>query len=86
MLQGASAYDINEAFAEKFPGLSVAAVLAAAAAHFRAAGVAEVEPIRGFCIEAYREIYQKALAIGDLSTALKALARLEKTAAGGARV
>jgi hypothetical protein len=57
-------------------------VLAAVGAHFRAAGKADPVPIRGFCIEAYREIYRKSLTIGDLATALKALARLEKAAAG----
>lgn len=86
MLQGHSGYDVTEAVATKFPQYRPADVLRSAADHFRRAGVAEPEPIRGFCIEAYREIYQKSLAIGDLSTALKALARLEKTAGGGPSV
>lgn len=80
MLAGHSGYDVTEAAVAKFPAYDTQAILAAAADHFRRAGVAEAEPIRGFCIEAYRDIYQKSLAIGDLSTALKALARLEKTA------
>lgn len=34
--------------------------------------------MRGFAIEGYREIYRLALNISDLTTALKALERLER--------
>lgn len=82
MLIGGSGYDVTQAVVERFPDYPVGDVIAAAAAHFRSAGVADPAAIRGFCIEAYRELYRKSLTIGDLGTALKALARLERTAGG----
>lgn len=46
---------------------------------FRAIGEVKPEEIRGFFIEAYREIYRAALDISDYSTAIKALQRIERT-------
>ncbi len=81
-MKGVSSYDVTEWIAQRFPSYPVAAVLQAVGAHFVRAGQAEPVAIRGFCIESYRELYRKSLTIGDLGTALKALARLERTAVG----
>ncbi len=36
--------------------------------------------IRGFCVEAYRTLYQKAFDMGDYGTAIKAIKLLEAMA------
>lgn len=53
-------------------------LLAAAEAKFRQAGQADPDVVRGFCIEAYRELYRTALSYGEFAIALKCLAHLER--------
>jgi hypothetical protein len=80
ILAGHSETDLNEALARFFPALDPKKLVEAAAEKLRQAGRGDRDLIRGFCIEAYRTIYQKAFHIGDYGTALKALARLELAA------
>lgn len=81
-LLGHSAYNLTEAVAAKYPDFAANDVIALVAHHFCLAGQADGVNVRGFAIEGYRELYRKALKIGDLATALKALARLEKAGNG----
>lgn len=77
VLDGHSEFDLNDAIAQFFPQLKRGDLLARVVGHFQRAGESDPAALRGFCIEAYREIYRRALDIGDLTTALKALARLQ---------
>jgi hypothetical protein len=65
------------------PGVEIALLLQAIEEHFTKAGQADPDVVRGYVIEAYRELYRKALTIADLGTALKCLARLERVSMGG---
>jgi len=80
ILEGNSEFDLLGAIRDKLGGHSANDLLLKAAEHFQAAGNTEPIALRGFCIESYREIYRKALDIGDYTTALKALSKLEASA------
>jgi hypothetical protein len=80
MLRGYGEGQIREALPQWFPEAVFDDLVKSAAEHFTTAGHVEGLMVRGFCIEAYRSLYQKALDIGDYTTALKALARLENAA------
>jgi hypothetical protein len=77
VIRGYSADDLQERVQKELPHAALADLLAAAQRHFRQAAHADPDVVRGFCIEAYREIYRVALDYGEFSVALKALARLE---------
>lgn len=55
-------------------------LVAAAEEKFLQAGQADPDVVRGFCLEAYRELYRIARDHGELSVALKCLAHLERAA------
>lgn len=74
--------DLAAAIAEYFPDESAEALIGQAAEHFIRAGEADKTMIRGWCIEAYRNIYQRSLDMGDYTNALAAVKCLEKTAKG----
>ncbi len=80
ILRGYGEKNLRDALATYYPGESVEALITEAGAHFASAGQADPTMIRGFCIEAYRTLYQKSLDIGDFTTALKALKLLENIA------
>lgn len=79
ILNGDDEHDLRKRIRERFSHLSADELLTKAAQHFQTAGECEPEAIRGFCIEAYRDLYRRCIDSGDLPTALKALARLEQT-------
>lgn len=79
ILKGNCEHDLREAIAQFFPHLSAEELLRKAAEHFQLAGESDPQAVRGFCIEAYRDLYRRCIEIGDFTTALKALARLETT-------
>ena len=81
ILRGHGEKHLREALAAYYPDQSPEDLISQAADHFRSAGEADGTMVRGFCIEAYRQLYQKALDMADYTTALKALQRLERTAA-----
>jgi hypothetical protein len=76
MLEGNRSEDIAQALRAKFPDEEPTALLNAAADHF--ATVAQADPlvIRGFCLEALREMYRRMVDVGDYAGALKALKEL----------
>jgi fructose-specific component phosphotransferase system IIB-like protein len=51
-----------------------------AVAIFRATADADTTVIRGWCLEAYRELYRRMVAIGDFAGALRAVQSLLKYA------
>lgn len=80
IVRGHGEKDLRDALATYYPGESPEVLIEQAATHFTHAGKADRTMVRGFCIEAYRTVYQKAFDIGDYTTALRALKQLENTA------
>jgi len=80
IVDGRFEHDITEAIAEHFEGAQPKPLIVAAMQ--RIAKSADVEPdiIRGWCIEATRHVYQKAIELGDLATALRAVKQLHSMA------
>ena len=81
-MEGNRAEDIAQALANRFPNEDPAKLLSHAADHF--ATVAEADPlvVRGFCLEALRELYRRCFDIGDYQGALKAVKELMAYAKG----
>lgn len=80
ILSGASQHDITEAIAANFPGAQAEPLIVAAMTDLAKAGEAEPALVRGWCIEATREIYRRALEVGDLQIALRAAKQLYELA------
>jgi len=76
-LQGVTQNDLREAVEQPFPGKRPELLLAAATKEFEAAGKADRTAIRGFCFYASRDLYRRALEIGDFATALRAIKQLD---------
>lgn len=79
ILQGYSVADIHQHLTDA--GHQPADLIAAAAAHFAEAAMQPRLSQLGFCLEATRDLYRRALEIGDFDTSLRALAQLEKISA-----
>lgn len=76
LLEGNRAEDIAQAIAKTFPDQDPAALLNAAGDHFAAVAQADPLVIRGFCLEAYRELYRRCFDIGDYQGGMKAVKEL----------
>ena len=76
IIEGQSVHDIRESIETAWPDKNAQPLMVAAAREIEKA--ADVEPalVRGFAIEATRTIFQKAMEIGDLATALRAVKQL----------
>jgi hypothetical protein len=77
VVRGHGEEDLRRAAAEELR-TPIDELFAAAAKKFRTAGQADPDVVRGFCIEAYRELYRVALSYAEFSVALKCLAHLER--------
>ena len=75
-LAGHSEGDILEALQEQFPTENTRDTITAVINHLRASGNADADVIRGWCIEATRQLYLKMNEIGDYAGALKAVKQL----------
>lgn len=76
LLDGARDAEILASVAEHWPGQSTEALLLAVAGKLSEAAETDPDLVRGFCIEATRNVYQKMLAVGDLTGALRAIKQL----------
>lgn len=76
MLQGASGSQIMEAIAEKHPGADVQSLLRKAGEHFENISRADTSLIRGWCLEATRDLYRRMIEIGDYPNALRAVKQM----------
>src|SRR5690242_20058871 len=76
MLEGNRAEDITEAIKNSFPHEDPAALINAAGDHFATVAEADNGVIVGWCLEAYRELYRRMVAIGDFPGALRAVKEL----------
>jgi|SRR5690625_2654500 len=78
MISGHNKADILEALAEKFPSANPQEVMVRALEAFAVAVKEPKEIIDGYCLEAYRGIYQKCLDTGDYSGALSAIKEIAR--------
>ncbi len=76
IVEGMSRHDIGEMMAEEFPGADGKQLLAAAIARINVSAYVGVDTIRGWCLEAYREVYRRAMEVGDNGTALRAVKQI----------
>lgn len=76
MLQGASGSQILEAIAEKYPDMDAGKLLHIAGEHFERIATSDNALIRGWCLEATRELYRRMIEIGDYPNALRAVKQL----------
>ena len=71
-ISGHSAHDIIDAAQKQWPGTQSQPLIIAAMKQLANAGQADESIIRGWAVESTREIYRRAMDVGDLQTALRA--------------
>ena len=76
VIAGRTERDIREAIAATWPLTEATPLIVAALQEISSAAKANPDLVRGFAIEGTREIYRKALEVGDHQTALRALKQL----------
>jgi len=80
IVAGGSEHDITEAIALNYEGAQPKPLIVAAMQRIAKSADAEPDVIRGWCIEATRHVYQRAIELGDLATALRAVKQLHSMA------
>lgn len=80
ILAGLTEHQLNGVIAEKWPDEKPKPLIVAAMKQVLAAGDADPAVVRGWCIEATRALYQKALAVNDFDLALKAVSQMARLA------
>jgi hypothetical protein len=75
-LSGATEYDIREAMAAAYPDDDPLPLLLGAMAAIRRAANCDHDLIKGFALEATRDLYNRMLQIGDFTGALRAVRQL----------
>ncbi len=78
LLEGNRTPDIVEAIKENHPGDDPEKTIKAALAHFAEVGEADTTIIKGWCFEAYRELYRRMVDVGDYKGAIAAIKELRK--------
>lgn len=81
LLDGHRAADVLEAIKDKMPGADPDKLLSRATDHFRIVADADADVLRGWCFEAYRELYRKMVEVGDYKGAIAAIKELSREAA-----
>lgn len=76
IVEGASKHDIDEAISTTFPGADGQQLLTTAVSRINISAYVGVDTIRGWCLEAYREVYRRAMESGDNGTALRAVKQI----------
>jgi hypothetical protein len=67
LLSGASEQQVAEALAAKYPGTDARRVLGQVQQQLAAAGQPNADAVRGWCLLAYRRLFQQMLAVGDFN-------------------
>lgn len=83
ILEGQAEHDVREAIALQWEGADAGPLIIAAVGRFLEAGQFEADVMRGWCAEAYREIYRRAMESGDAATALRAVKHLAQLGGHG---
>ena len=73
LIEGQRESEVERRLAQAFPGVAPAALATAVADRLRTAARCERDVAVGFALEAYRAIYAKAVAVGDLTQARGAM-------------
>src|SRR4051812_38016457 len=76
IIAGHSEPDIVDAIKKTWPKTKARPLILEAVRQIAKAGAPDGELVRGFALEGTREIYRKALEVGDHQTALRALKQL----------
>jgi hypothetical protein len=71
IVEGHTEHDITQAIATTWPGEKPKPLIVAALKLIAASGSVDPDLARGWCFEAYRSLYVKALEAGDFGTALR---------------
>lgn len=80
VLDGQHERDILEAIGHKYPNADPRKTLDAVMDHLTALAGADPTILRGFAMAAYREIYCRALTIGDFANAIRCVKELSNLA------
>lgn len=76
IVDGQTEPDITDAIQKTWPKIKARPLIVRAVGEIAKAGSPDVQALRGFALEGTREIYRKALEVGDHQTALRALKQL----------
>ncbi len=76
MLEGIRARDIVEALQVEFPKCDPQKAIEAALDHFELTAAADTDTLRGWCLEAYRELYRRMVAIADFPAAARVVDKM----------
>jgi hypothetical protein len=76
LLEGQRSEDIQRSWAEHFPAEDFHKTLDAAWDHFERIAAAAPDVLRGWCLEAYRELHRRMVDVGDYTGALRAIKEL----------
>lgn len=80
LLEGHDEKQIADALKKDFPDAEARQALEAVMDYFATVGNADKAVIKGWCLEAYRDLYGKMVAIGDYHNAVHAIKELAKLA------
>lgn len=72
LVEGATIAQVREAIGEHYPAVDPDAAMAAVCDDLAADAQTDRTALKGWTMNAYREIYRRALELGDLATALRA--------------
>lgn len=76
ILEGNRAEDVADQIRQMYPAADVEHLLSNAANYFASVGNADAEVIRGWCLDATRELYRRMVESGDYVGALRAIKQL----------
>jgi hypothetical protein len=80
ILAGHAEADIVDAIGKQWPGQKAKPLIVQAIAEIAEAGNVDEKLVRGFALEATREIFRKASEVADHATALRALKQMTEIA------
>lgn len=80
VLDGASEHEIKEAIQQQWPDVDAKPIIVQAMTDIAKASESDPNLVKGWCIEAARRVYQKAVEVADHQTALRAIKLLSDLA------
>ena len=80
IVQGQTERDFLQALEQHFPASKPEPIIAAALKQLVQSADFDPTLIRGWCFEAYRDLYRRMVDVGDLAGALRAVRALEEMA------
>ena len=78
LIEGQRTEDIVRFMRESFPSCDPDQLLAAATARFEIVADADTKVIKGWCFEAFRELYRRMVDVGDYKGAITVIKELRK--------